>query len=197
MNGILKPKSEISTAKLSYSNFYKENNLSIGTFNMVTPSFLNIDTDVIGINLNGDTTYTRRENGITIIKGEAIGAESVEIYRNNVLLDYTSIINNNFKFEINDGILNSTYLLKIYYENGKIEEKWVYSLGDENILENGKKKVVAQSGKSTSNGDFQNIYGLYYGVNDYLTLGAEIQNLKDLDNKKYNFLKTSTIFNTG
>ena len=49
---------------------------------MVTPSFLNIDTDVIGINLNGDTTYTRRENGITIIKGEAIGAESVEIYRN-------------------------------------------------------------------------------------------------------------------
>lgn len=125
MNGSMKPESEIDEVKLIYSNFWKNNTITLGTYSAQTPNFVNISSKLIGINLNADSTYSRKENGVTIIKGEAINADSVEIYRNNILLDYTTVINNQFQFEIDDGILNSDYLLKIYYNDGKIEERWV------------------------------------------------------------------------
>lgn len=196
MNGSLKPKSEINDVKLVYSNFWKNNTITLGTYSPQTPSFVNLSSSLIGVNINADSTYSKRENGVTIIKGEAINADSVEIYRNNILLDYETPHNNQFQFEINDGILNADYLLKIYYNDGKIEERWVYSLGNEASLEAGKSKFILQSGKNEDNGKLQNIVGGYYGVSNTLTVGTEFYNLNLDSGENFNFLENSILFKT-
>lgn len=196
MNGSMKPESEIDEVKLIYSNFWKNNTITLGTYSAQTPNFVNISSKLIGINLNADSTYSRKENGVTIIKGEAINADSVEIYRNNILLDYTTVINNQFQFEIDDGILNSDYLLKIYYNDGKIEERWVYSLGDEASLEAGKSKLVLQMGKNRDDSKYQNIVGGYYGLSNNLTVGSEFYNLHLDSGESFNFFKNTILLKT-
>lgn len=196
MNGSIKPKSEIGDVKLTYSNIWKDNTIAFGTFSAQTPSFVNLSSTLIGVNINGDSTYSRKENGITIVRGEAINADSVEIYRNNILLDYVLVQNNQFQFEINDGVLNADYLLKIYYNDGKIEERWVYSLGDEASLEAGKTKFILQTGKNREDSNFQNIVGGYYGFTNNITVGSEMYNLKLDSGESFNFLKNTLLIKT-
>ena len=194
MNGTIKPESEIGDVKLVYSNFWKNNTITLGTYSPQTPNFINLSSNLIGVNINADSTYARKENGVTIIKGEALNADSVEIYRNNILIDYVSVINNQFQFEINDGILNSDYLLKIYHNDGKIEERWVYSLGDEAALEGGKSKFILQLGKNRNDSNYQNIVGGYYGISDNITVGSEFYNLKLDTEENFNFLENTILF---
>lgn len=197
MNGSIKPKEKVDDVKLIYSNFWKNNTITLGTYSLQTPSFINFSSTLVGININADSIYSKKENGVTIIKGEAINADSVEVYRNNILLDYVNVNNNRFQFEINDGVLNANYLLKIYFNDGKIEERWVYSLGDEASLEKGKSKFILQTGKNKDSGDFQNIIGGYYGLSNNLTIGSEIYNLKLDSGEKLDFLKNTLLLKTN
>ena len=76
-----------------------------------------------------------KEGTFTIIKGEAEGAETIELYSGSFLLDYIHPNSKNFEFKISDGNMSEYYILKIYYSNGAIEERKVFSINDLNILE--------------------------------------------------------------
>ena len=85
MSGGIKPDTEIDYGNLTYSNIIRDNDLVLGSFSLIAPNFLNVDSKTLGISLDNNDTYVTRDGGITIIKGEAINAESIELYRNSFL----------------------------------------------------------------------------------------------------------------
>lgn len=202
LSGKVKPDAEIDYGNLTYSNIIKDNDLVLGHFNIITPSFLDIDTKVIGISFDNNDTYMTRDEGVTIIKGEARDADVVELYRNAFLMDYknhgeTGFTGENFEFRIDDGVLNSDYILKIYYKDGSIEERKVYSLSDTDILGKGKSRVSLQAGKSDETDDKQGIGKVYYGVTDNITMGVGGMDLISSSGREYKILENDILFRTG
>ena len=202
MSGGIKPDTEIDYGNLTYSNIIRDNDLVLGSFSLIAPNFLNVDSKTLGISLDNNDTYVTRDGGITIIKGEAINAESIELYRNSFLIDYKNFgdkgfENKNFEFRIDDGVINSNYILKIYYRDGKIEERRVYSLSDTNLLKKGKDRFSLQLGKTDGKGDQQGIGKYFYGVTDNITLGIGGMNLTSVDGEKYKLLENDILFRTG
>lgn len=195
--GNISPDTDIDYGNLTYSDIWQDNDLVIGNFSMITPSFVNVSRDIIGINFNDEDTYMKREGGIVIIKGEALDADIIEVYRNFSLIDYIKPQSKNFEFRISDGILNSDYTLKIYYKDGRIEERKVYSLNDMDILKKGKTRFTVQTGKTSSNGNPQGIVETYYGLTDNITIGAGIFDLVSDNDRKYHIIENSILFNTG
>ena len=102
-----------------------------------------------------------------------------------------------FEFRIDDGVINSNYILKIYYRDGKIEERRVYSLSDTNLLKKGKDRFSLQLGKTDGKGDQQGIGKYFYGVTDNITLGIGGMNLTSVDGEKYKLLENDILFRTG
>lgn len=202
MSGELKPDPEIDYGNLTYSKFVKDNDLVLGSFSLIAPSFLDINTKTLGVSLDSNDTYITRDGGITIIKGEAINAESIELYRNSFLIDYKNFGDRgfegkDFEFRIDDGVINSNYILKIYYRDGKIEERRVYSLSDSDLLKKGKDRFSLQLGKTDGIGDQQGIGKYFYGVTDNITLGVGGLNLTSIDGKNHKFLENDLLFRTG
>lgn len=202
LSGKFKPDTEIDYGNLTYSNIIKDNDLVLGHFNIIAPSFLDIDSKVLGISFDNNDTYMTRDGGVTIIRGEAINADVVELYRNAFLMDYknhgeTGFTGENFEFRIDDGVLNSDYILKIYYKDGSIEERKVYSLSDSDILSKGKSRISLQAGKSDNTDDKQGIGKFYYGAGDNLTLGIGGMNLTSFSGREYKILENDAVFRTG
>lgn len=204
--GRLKPEQKIDYGNLTYSNIVKNNDLILGHFNLVAPSFLNVDTKVLGVSFDNNDTYLTKDSGITIIRGRARDADVIELYRNSFLLDYVNngdnyidrkFIGENFEFKVDDGILNSNYILKIYYRDGNIEERKVYSISDNDLLAKGKSRISIQGGKSDSDSNNQGIGKYYYGLSDNLTLGVGGMNLTSNLGKKYNILENDILLKTG
>ena len=123
LNGEFYPENKIEYGNLTYNDFWKGNDLVIGSFSMITPHFINLGSDVLGVSIRDEDTYMTRDGGITIIKGEAENAQIIELYRDFSLIDYLYPKSKNFEFRIVDGILNSDYTLKIYYNDGRVEDK--------------------------------------------------------------------------
>lgn len=202
MSGQIKPDTNIDYGNLTYSKLIKNNDLVLGNFSMITPSFLDVNNKTFGISLSDNNTYLTQDGGITIIKGESLDAESIELYRNGFLLDYKlygseGFNDKNFEFRIDDGVLNSNYTLKIYHKDGKIEERKIYSLSNSELLKKGKDKFFLQAGKVDKIGEYQGIGNYSYGITDNLTLG--IGGMKLVANEKldYKFLENDMIFRTG
>lgn len=123
LNGEFYPENKIEYGNLTYNDFWKGNDLVIGSFSMITPHFINLGSDILGVSIRDEDTYMTRDGGITIIKGEAENAQIIELYRDFSLIDYLYPKSKNFEFRIVDGILNSDYTLKIYYNDGRVEDK--------------------------------------------------------------------------
>lgn len=202
LSGAIKPDADIDYGNLTYSNIIEDNDLVFGDFNMIAPSFLDINTKVFGISFDNNDTYMTRDGGVTIIRGEARDADVIELYRNSFLLDYINhgdknFTGENFEFRIDDGVLNSDYTLKIYYKDGNIEERKVYSLSDTDILKKGKSRVSVQAGKSEDTDDRQAIGKYYYGAADNLTLGIGGMRLITDTGREYKFLENDVLLRTG
>lgn len=202
LSGQIKPETSIDYGNLTYSKFIKGNDLTLGSFSLIAPAFLDVNSKMLGISLDSNETYLTRDGGITIIKGEAINAETIELYRNSFLLDYKNYGDEGFKdkrfeFKIEDGVINSDYLLKIYYKDGNIEERRVYSLSDTDLLKKGKNRFSLQFGKVDKKGDTQGIGKYFYGVTDNLTLGVGGMQLVSSEGKEYSFTENDILFRTG
>lgn len=196
LSGSLKPESEITSGTLTYRDIFQDNDLELGNIGLIAPNFISVDTNLLGISLDSYDTYSQSENGEVIIKGEAQGADSIELYRNNILIDYKIPKDKDFEFRITDGIMSSVYILKIYYKDGKIEERIVYSLGDMDALKKGKSKFILQGGKTEKDGISQGMGKIYYGFTDNLTLGTGFYSLTDLKARKFEMLEGNIIYNT-
>lgn len=197
LDGEFKPKQKINYGNLTYSNISKNNDLVLGNFSLKAPNFIDLNTKMLGINFDNNDIYLTNDSGITIIKGEAKNVEIVELYRNSFLIDYIRPFSEYYEFRIDDGVFNSNYILKIYYKDGKIEEKRVYSLSDINLLKKGKSRFVYQGGKNDEENHFQTIGKVYYGVNDNLTLGLGGMSLKSNNETEYKLLENDILLRIG
>lgn len=196
LSGEIHPQNKLEYGNLTYSDFWQGNDLVLGNYSMIVPHFLNVESDIIGLSFRDENTYMTRDGGITVIKGEAENVQVIELYRDFALIDYIYPETKNFEFRVMDGILNSDYTLKIFYNDGRIEEKKVFSLSDMDILQKGKNRVSLQLGKNSNDGKNQGISHIYYGISDNLTLGLGIMDLITSENKNYQLLENDILFNT-
>lgn len=194
--GELKPEEKLNTGRLTYSNIIDNNNLTFGNINVITPKFINLDSEVLGVSVDDYDTYLQTENNQTIIRWQIDNVDSIELYRNGILVDYRIKPPREDYFIIADGMTNAEYLLKIYYTDGKVEERMVYSLNDINALKKGKYKPIVQIGKTENRGDFQTILKGYYGFTDKLTLGGGYSDLIDYNGRNLRLLEQTIIYNT-
>ncbi|WP_300329987.1 hypothetical protein [Fusobacterium sp.] len=197
LSGEIKPEHKIDYGNLTYSDIIEDNDLVVGNFSLIAPSFFGVDTKVLGVSFENKDTYMTRDSGITIIKGQAKNAETIELYRNSFLVDYIKPYSENFEFRIDDGVFNSDYTLKIYYENGEIEERKVYSLSDSDLLKKGKSRFTFQGGKGDETHENQYIGRAFYGVTDNLTLGLGGMNLNSTSGNQYRILESDILLRTG
>lgn len=160
-------------------------------------SFFGVDTKVLEVSFENKDTYMTRDSGITIIRGQTKKAETIELYRNSFLVDYIKPYSENFEFRIDDGVFNSDYTLKIYYENGEIEERKVYFLSDSDLLKKGKSRFTFQGGKGDETHENQYISRAFYGVTDNLTLGLGGMNLSSTSGNQYKILESDILLRTG
>ena len=197
IDGEFKPEREINYGNLTYSDIYNDNDLILGNSFLKAPNFLNVNSKILGVSFDNNDVYMTNDSGVTLIKGEAKNVESIELYRNSFLIDYIRPFSENFEFKVDDGVLNSSYTLKIYYKDGKIEEKKVYSISDIDLLKKGKKRFTYQGGRNDENDYFQSIGKVYYGVTDNITLGLGGMNLKSDNNINYDILENDILFRFG
>lgn len=186
----------VDYGNLTYDDILGENDLILGNIYMDKPNFIRTSGDVIGISLNNERTYFFRDSGTTIIKGEAEGADTVELYNGAFLLDYIHPNSKNFEFKISDGNMAETYTLKIYYSNGSYEEKKVFSINDLNLLQKGKSKINFQAGKDRDKGYKQINFIYNYGLTDNMTVGLGHNFTTCVHGVEYNFLRTDVLYNT-
>lgn len=195
INQKLKPQSELGNYKWTYNDLYKENDLVIGDFYLKTPDFLRVNSSVEGISFGKENTYSSTENNVTIIEGEAQGADIIELYQNGMLIDYKNPTTRRFEFKIRERNYGGEYSLKIYYKNGQIENRKVYTLSDVSILNKGEVNYNIQYGKSDEK--LQSIFQVDYGVTDDLSLGIGVMNLFSEDKREFNIVKSELAYRTN
>lgn len=194
LQGKIKPEEKIDFGSLTYSDIVGENDLTFGHFYMDTPRFLGVNSHVIGVSFDNEETYMTKDGGMTVIKGTARNAETIELYRGSFLVDYIKPVSENFEFKIDDGFLSSDYNLKIYYNSGEIEQRKVYSIADRDLLKKGKSRVTLQAGK-TREGHFSEYLGRgFYGVSDNLTLGIGAMDLISRNGKRHKIIENDFLF---
>ena len=195
INQKLKPQSELENYKWTYNDLYKENDLVIGDFYLRTPDFLRVNSSVEGISFGKENTYSSTENNVTIIEGEAQGADIIELYQNGMLIDYKNPTTRRFEFKIRERNYGGEYSLKIYYKNGQIENRKVYTLSDVSILNKDEVNYNIQYGKSDEK--LQSIFQVDYGVTDDLSLGIGVMNLFSENKREFNIVKSELAYRTN
>lgn len=194
LSGGIIPEKSINTGKLTYNDIYMGNNLTFGNINTAFPSFVSLDSSILGVSFDDYTTYSQTNNGETIIKGEAEGADSIELYRNGMLVEYLIPTTRDFEFRIPDNITSANYLLKIYYKDGRVEERKVYSLNDIDALKKGAQRPIIQLGRTQKGKKPQLVLKDYYGLTDNITVGLGYLDLNG--EKNYSLLESKLIYNS-
>ncbi|MGL4867461.1 MAG: hypothetical protein ACRC4S_02215, partial [Cetobacterium sp.] len=172
----------------------KENDFIVGDFYIRTPDFLNIDSSVNGFSFGEKNTYSSTSGNVTTVKGEAQGAEVIELYQNGILLDYQRPSQKIFIFEIRDRSFSGEYTLKIYYQNGQIENRKVYTVGDARLLNKNEWSYNIQVGETKEQHKTQTVNEISYGLYKNLSLGIGVLNLESDENREYNLLKNEIIY---
>ena len=194
VNYSVEPESSIKNYNLTYNNVYKDNDLILGDFYIKTPDFLNVNGMVEGISFGEKNTYSSTVGNITTIKGEAQGADVIELYQSGVLLDYQRPTEKNFIFEVRDRNYGGDYSLKIYYKNGQIETRKVYTVGDSKLLNEKEWSYNLQLGQEKNKRKKQNVNEVSYGLTKNLTFGLGALELESEKNRKYSMLKNEIIY---
>lgn len=190
----IKPLNELTNYSLTYNKIYKDNSLIFGNFYFKAPNFLNINSSVEGVSFGDENTYSKKNENTTIIEGEAQGADVVELYQNDILIDYQKPTSRNFKFILKDNNYNGDYTLKIYYKNGQIENRKVYTLNDLELLTKGKNQYNIQYGWNKEQKKQQKMVEFRKGITDNLTLGAAAYDLYDEQEINYQILRNDMVY---
>ncbi|MGL5702490.1 MAG: hypothetical protein ACRCW5_05080 [Cetobacterium sp.] len=195
INYNLEPDSEVRNTNLTYNNVYEENDFIIGDFYLKSPDFLNIGGSLRGVSFGEKNTYSSTSGNVTTIKGEAQGADVIELYQNDILLDYKRPTEKNFIFEVRDRSYGGDYSLKIYYTNGQIENRKVYTVGDTKILNENQWSYNFQGGQDRDDEEKTQIVGeISYGATKNFTLGVGLLEVESVGGRKYSVLKNELIY---
>lgn len=194
LNQRIKPKNELINYSLTYNDIYKENSLILGDFYFKSPNFLNVNTAVEGVSFGEENTYSKKNLNTTVIEGEAQGADIIELYQNDILIDYQKPTSRRFEFVLKDSNYNGEYTLKIYYKNGQVEERKVYTLNDLKLLSKGKSEYNLQLGINRDTNNQQKMLEYRYGINDNLTLGIAFFDLYSDEKINYQMLRNDIVY---
>lgn len=195
INYNIEPDSEVRNTNLTYNNVYEENDFIIGDFYLKSPDFLNIGGSLRGVSFGEKNTYSSTSGNVTTIKGEAQGADVIELYQNDILLDYKRPTEKNFIFEVRDRSYGGDYSLKIYYTNGQIENRKVYTVGDTKILNKNQWSYNLQGGQDRDDEEKTQIVGeISYGATKNFTLGVGLLEVESVGGRKYSVLKNELIY---
>lgn len=194
LNQNIKPLNELINYSLTYDKIYKDNSLIFGNFYLKTPNFLNINGSVQGVSFGEESTYSKKDSNTTIIEGEAQGADIIELYQNDILIDYQKPTSRNFRFILKDNNYNGDYTLKIYYKNGQIENRKVYTLNDLKLLSKGKNEYNMQCGLNRDQNTQQKMVEFRRGITENLTLGVAVYDLYDEDKINYQLLRNDIVY---
>ncbi|MFK4784971.1 hypothetical protein [Fusobacterium sp. MFO224] len=195
----IRPEKKLDTYRLTYHNLFKKKTLILGNFNMELPGFVDVSSGLRGMYFGDDNTYMTKsdEEGYTKIRGKAKDADIIELYQGQALIDYLRPSEEEFEFKIKDRSSRGEYNLKIYYNDGKIENRKVYIAGDRRLLNEGKVDYTVQMGRTEEEKDDQKYAEVRYGLNDSLTVGLGAYDLESTDGKKYRILKNNLVFKAG
>ncbi|WP_163469996.1 hypothetical protein [Fusobacterium sp. IOR10] len=193
------PETELDTYRLTYHNIFKKKSLILGDISMELPGFVDVDSGVKGIYLGDDNTYITKsdEDGYVKIIGKAQNADIIELYQGQALIEYIKPTEEEFEFEIKDKSSRGEYNLKIYYKDGKIENRKVYTASDSKLLNQGKFDYTVQMGETEDERDIQKYANVRYGLNDSVTVGIGAYDLKSDENINYRILKNNVVFKLG
>ena len=197
INQEIEPKLESQSYSLTYNNIYKENDLTFGDYYMKIPDFLRINSSVQGVSFGEENTYSRTFENVTIIKGDAQGADIVELYQNGILLDYIQPKTRSFEFEVRDRNYGGEYTLKIYYQNGQMETRKVYTVNNSKLLDKNEWSYNVQVGKGSLDNYEQKIAEVRYGLTEDISFGMGSMELQSESGKKFNILKNDLIYRVG
>ena len=193
------PENELDIYRLTYHNVFNKKTLILGNFSMELPGFVDVSSNLRGMYIGDDNTYITKsdEDGYVKIMGKAKDADIIELYQGQALVDYLKPTEEEFEFKIKNKASRGEYNLKIYYNDGKIENRKVYVASDRKLLNQGKIDYIVQMGETEDERDAQKYAEVRYGLNDSVTLGLGAYDLKSEDNKKYRILKNNVVFKLG
>lgn len=194
INQEIEPEVEAKNYSLTYNNVYKENDLIFGDYYMKIPDFLRINSSVQGISFGEKNTYSRTFENVTIIKGDAQGADIVELYQSGILLDYIQPKSRTFEFEVRDRNYGGDYTLKIYYKNGQIEVRDVYTVTDSRLLDKNEWTYNVQAGRDKIDHYEQKVAEVRYGLTKDISLGLGSLELQNENGKELNILKNDLLY---
>lgn len=186
----------IDRGRLTYSGILENKDLVLGSIYLENSNFIKQNGDVIGISLKDDRTLIYRNGVNSVIRGSAENVETIELYRDKFLIDYIHPTEKEFEFKVDEGNLYNDYILKIYYNDGRIEERDVYNVYDINMVEKGKNKVNFQIGKERRTGHSQINSNLYYGLNNFVTVETGYKLITSEFNKEYHLWENGILVNS-
>lgn len=181
-------KAKLNTASLRYNNLFNEKDLVIGSFYLRTPTIYNVDNNLNGISiLDSSDRYDLTEREGNVFEGYAPDGSVVELYRNEILIDYQTVTNQRYIFEgINLLSLTDRYYIRIYDGNGSYIQKDLSLLMNNKTVAKNKWSYSIQSGKVREKGEENFLGTLKYGVTNNLTLELGHYNLtSDREDEKY------------
>lgn len=194
VNYIVESENSMKNYSLTYNDVYKKNDIILGNFYIKTPDFFNVNGMLEGFSFGEKNTYSSTIGNITTIKGEAQGADIIELYQGGILIDYQRPMEKNFIFEIRDRNYGGDYSLKIYYKNGQIESRKIYTVGDSKLLDKNEWDYNIQFGQEKYERRTQSVNEISYGVSKNFTLGVGILELESEKSKQHTIIKSEIIY---
>lgn len=183
MNYFFEPESELGNITLRYNDVIEDKSILFGDTFPRTYDFLNT-SKVRGFAIERWDPDNNLELSNTEIKGFAPFRSTVELYRNDGLIAFTIVDQDNtYTFDnIRIQGFEDVYTVKIYTYEGTVETRSVSIYTDNKVLEKGKidyDVFVGQSPDDDLEDKDETQYQLkgYYGVTDRLTLGVGYMNI--------------------
>ncbi|GLI55393.1 hypothetical protein PM10SUCC1_09070 [Propionigenium maris DSM 9537] len=145
----------------------------------------------VTISRRGGWDYSTRvtKNSIT---GNVAPGTIVELYRNNVLVDYLTTTNGEYEFEV-EMRGSDRYAMRMYYPDGRREIVDVNRINRHDLVSQGEFDYELQVGDAENeDGTLYNV-GMFYGLSDTLTLGSNFLNSGDSEGNFSDFANLSLL----
>ncbi|MBC2855541.1 hypothetical protein H3N56_03400 [Cetobacterium sp. 2A] len=194
----IEPDLELDYVTLEYDNFLKDgNSLVFGDSYISADGFYDIDRSIRGVSISKNDIFSFRKNNETVISGQVFGANLVELFQGQNLIDYKRLNGSNkFEFIVTNISNFNNYTVKIYYDDGRIEVREVGILSSNRLLSKGESDYSLQVGQSIDAKKLQQYYNYSYGLLNDLTLGTAYVSGVNEDGEKTNSFEFGGIYRT-
>jgi len=169
----LYPETKLNLITLKYRDKLEDKVITFGDVSLEKNNVLSVKENFIrGFNITDNGFYTEIESGKLTIRGPVANGTTVELYQNDILLALQVVTTSNeYVFEdISIFGFEENFMLKFYYPNGRIEERDITVMNDNDIQDKGESDYSIQLGESDNSIAASAKY--LYGVSDNITLGT-------------------------